>query len=139
MKLLLFSCSGNANTTSSTRLPGKQLYTSRASQSGSKKNALDDLAFEEVMLGKRQTLGDGYFDEAGVWVRALKSALSEESLKDLNRGEGSFGKSLLKAQGLFTRKRREASEQDKVVPVANKTGRFGNEKADVKGQFIFCQ
>ena len=98
---------------------------------------LDDLAFDEVMRGKRQTLGDGHFDEVGVWVPALKSSLSEESLKELNRGDGSFGKSLLKAQGLFARKRREGSESDKVAPVVSKSGRFGNEKpTDVKGKFI---
>lgn len=89
------------------------------------------------MRGKRQTLGDGHFDETGVWVPALKSTLSEESLKDLNRGEGSFGKSLLKGQGLFARKRREANEQDKSIPVVNKSGRFANDKpADVKGELI---
>lgn len=130
---VLFSlCLGNANTQSSPR----PSLVPRASRRGSKKNALDDLAFEEVMRGKRQTLGDGHFDEAGVWVPALKSSLSEESLKELNRGEGSFGKSRLKAQGLFARKRREGSEQDKVAPVVSKSGRFGNEKpTDVKGKF----
>ena len=131
---LISSFLGNANTQSS-------LQTSvapRASRRGSKKNALDDLAFEEVMRGKRQTLGDGHFDKSGVWIPALKSSLSEESLKELNRGDGSFGKSLQKAQGLFARKRREGSEQDKVAPVVSKSGRFGNEKPiDVKGKFKF--
>ena len=89
------------------------------------------------MHGKRQTLGDGHFDEAGVWIPALTSSQSEESLKGLNRGDGSFGKSLLKAQGLFARKRREGSESDKVAPVVSKSGRFGNGKpTDVKGKFI---
>lgn len=124
--------SGNANTQSS---PQTSLAP-HASRRGSKKNALDDLAFEEVMRGKRQTLGDGHFDESGVWIPALKSTLSEESLKELNRGDGSFGKSLQKAQGLFARKRRDGSEQDKVAPVVSKSGRFGNEKPiDVKGKF----
>ena len=89
------------------------------------------------MRGRRQTLGNGHFDEVGVWVPALKSSLSEESLKELNRGEGSFGKSLLKAQGLFARKRREGSEQDKIVSVVSKSGRFGTEKpTDVKGIYV---
>ena len=126
--------SGNANTQSS---PQTSLAP-HASRRGSKKNALDDLAFEEVMRGKRQTLGDGHFDESGVWIPALKSTLSEESLKELNRGDGSFGKSLQKAQGLFARKRRDGSEQDKVAPVVSKSGRFGNEKPiDVKGNLSF--
>ena len=131
------SCfSGNANTQSS---PGRPSLAPRASRRGSKKNALDDLAFEEVMRGKRQTLGDGHFDEAGVWVPALKASLSEESLKELNRGEGSFGKSLLRAQGLFARKRREGSEHDKLAPVVSKSSRFGNEKpTDVKGRLWKC-
>ena len=129
---------GNVN--AQTSPSGKPLYAPRASRHGSKKSALDDLAVEEVMRGKRQTLGEGHFDDAGVWVPALKSSLSEESLKELNRGEGSFGKSLLKAQGLFARKRREASEQDKSVPVVSKSGRFGNDKpADVKGTFLVYQ
>ena len=90
------------------------------------------------MRGKRQTLGDGHFDESGVWIPALKSSLSEDSLKELHRGDGSFGKSLQKAQGLFARKRRDGSEQDKVAAVVNKSGRFGNEKpVDVKGKFRF--
>jgi len=128
----LFSlCLGNANTQSSSQAS----LAPRASRRGSKKNALDDLAFEEVIRGKRQTLGDGHFDEVGVWIPALKSSLSEESLKELNRGDGSFGKSLQKAQGLFARKRREGSELDKA-PVVSKSGRFGNEKpTDVKGEF----
>lgn len=134
---LIFFCLGNANTQSSPRLTGRPSLAPRASRRGSKKNALDDLAFEEVMRGKRQTLGAGFFDEAGVWVPTLKSSQSEESLKDLNRGEGSFGKSLLKAQGLFARKRREGSEQDKITPVVSKSGRFGNEKpTDVKGRLM---
>lgn len=117
--------------------PGKPSHAVRSSRRGSsKKNALDDLAFEEVSRGRRQSLGNGHFDELGVWVPALKSARSEESLKDWNRGEGSFGKSLVKAQNLFTRKRRESSEQDKSVPVVNKSGRFNNDKpADVKDFF----
>ena len=68
---------------------------------------------------------------------ALNSARSEESLKDWNRGEGSFGKSLIKAQSLFARKRREASEQDKNPPVVNKSGRFTNDKpGNAKGKFM---
>jgi len=44
---------------------------------------------------------------------------------------------LLKGQGLFARKRREANEQDKSIPVVNKSGRFANDKpADVKGELI---
>lgn len=106
----------------------------RTSRRGSKKNAFDDLALEDVMRGKRQTLGNGHFDELGVWVPAFKSSQSEESLKDLNRGEGSFGKSLLRTQGLFARKRKEANEQEKTILVVNKTGRFANDKpGDVKG------
>lgn len=89
------------------------------------------------MRGRRQTLGDGHFDETGIWVQDLKSApLSEDSLKSLERGDES-GNSLLKSQGLFARKRREASEQDKIIPVANKSGRFGNDKpTDVKGKVL---
>lgn len=89
------------------------------------------------MRGRRQTLGDGHFDDTGIWVPDLKSApLSEDSLKSLERGDES-GNSLLKSQGLFARKRREAREQDEVIPVANKSGRFGNDKpADVKGKLL---
>ena len=129
-----FFSTGNANTQTSPHLD-RTSYGPRGSRRSSKKNSFDDLAFEEVMRGRRQTLGNGHFDEAGVWVPALRSSRSEESLKDLSRGEGSFGKSLLKAPGLFARKRREASEQDKTVPVVNKSGRFANDKpADVKGE-----
>lgn len=119
---------GNASSQSSFT-SGKPSQALRSSRRGSsKKNALDDLAFEEVVRGRRQSLGNGHFDDLGVWVPALKSARSEESLKDWNRGEGSFGKSLIKAQSLFARKRREASEQDKNLPVVNKSGRFTNDK-----------
>ncbi|XP_022801275.1 regulator of G-protein signaling 12-like isoform X3 [Stylophora pistillata] len=123
---------GNINAQS----PPRQVLSARASRRESKKNAFDDLAFEEVMRGKRQALGDGHFDQLGVWVP--ESTPSEDSLKeDLNRGDGSFGKSLLKAQGLFARKRREGSEQEKIVTVVSKSGRFGNEKtSDVKADFF---
>lgn len=38
--------------------------------------------------------GDGYFDKLGVWILVLKFFFSEELLKELNRVDGSFGKSL---------------------------------------------
>lgn len=128
----LFVCffgTGNINAQS----PPRQVLSKRPPRRENKRNTFDDLAFEEVMRGKRQALGDGHFDQLGVWVP--ESSPSEDSLKEeLYRGDGSFGKSLLKAQGLFARKRREGSEQEKIVTVVSKSGRFGNEKtSDVKG------
>lgn len=136
-KVFFSLSSGNASTQSSFT-SGKPSQALRSSRRGSnKKNALDDLAFEEVVRGRRQSLGNGHFDDLGVWIPALKAARSEESLKDWNRGEGSFGKSLIKAQNLFARKRSEASGQDKNVPVVNKSGRFTNDKpGNVKGKFM---
>ena len=129
---VLFVCffgTGNINAQS----PPRQVLSTRPPRREDKRNTFDDLAFEEVMRGKRQALGDGHFDQLGVWVP--ESSPSEDSLKEeLYRGDGSFGKSLLKAQGLFARKRREGSEQEKIVTVVSKSGRFGNEKtSDVKG------
>ena len=128
----MFVCffgTGNINAQS----PPRQVLSTRPPRRENKRNTFDDLAFEEVMRGKRQALGDGHFDQLGVWVP--ESSPSEDSLKEeLYRGDGSFGKSLLKAQGLFARKRREGSEQEKIVTVVSKSGRFGNEKtSDVKG------
>lgn len=129
---VLFVCffgTGNINAQS----PPRQVLSTRPPRRENKRNTFDDLAFEEVMRGKRQALGDGHFDQLGVWVP--ESSPSEDSLKEeLYHGDGSFGKSLLKAQGLFARKRREGSEQEKIVTVVSKSGRFGNEKtSDVKG------
>lgn len=128
----LFVCffgTGNINA----QFPPRQVLSTRPPRRENKRNTFDDLAFEEVMRGKRQALGDGHFDQLGVWVP--ESSPSEDSLKEeLYRGDGSFGKSLLKAQGLFARKRREGSEQEKIATVVSKSGRFGNEKtSDVKG------
>ena len=109
----------------------------RNSRRGSKKpDLLDDLAFEDIIRGKRQTLGTGYFDDTGVWVPTVKAVRSAETVAELSRREDSFGKSLLKGPGLFGRKRREGTGDDKGAALT-KSGRFGSETndkpADVKG------
>ena len=114
---------------------GKPPFASRTSRRGSKNNTINDVAFEGVMRGKHHTLGSGYFDDTGVWVSTTSTSRSTESFEDGNRPEGSFGKSLLKGQGLFGRKRREGSEPDKGIPVDMKSERFGSERpGDVKGE-----
>ena len=105
-------------------------------RSGRGKPVILDKAFDDVIRGKRQKLGPGHFDDTGVWVPAIQSSRSEELLSDLSRREDSFGKSLLKTQGLFGRKRREGAGDDRGA-VLNKSGRFTGEPngkpADVKG------
>ncbi|KAK3710769.1 hypothetical protein QZH41_016752, partial [Actinostola sp. cb2023] len=87
----------------------------RSSRRGS---SFDDSIFEDIIRGKKQSLGNGYFDDAGVWVPGLKPFRSQESLND-----DSFGKSFLRGPGLFSRKRKESSEKS-----LNKSGR-GNIKS----------
>jgi len=96
----------------------------RSSRRGS---SFDDSIFEDIIRGKKQSLGNGYFDDAGVWVPGLKPFRSQESLND-----DSFGKSFLRGPGLFSRKRKESSEKS-----LNKSGR-GNikSKSEVTGECV---
>ncbi|XP_048584435.1 regulator of G-protein signaling 12 isoform X2 [Nematostella vectensis] len=92
-----------------TRVTGKPPISTGPRRSGRRGSGWDDSMFNDIVQGKKQSLGDGYFDDTGVWVSGLKPFRSQESLGD------SFGKSFLRGPGLFSRKRKEMEHEKAVV------------------------
>lgn len=98
----------------------------RGSRRGS---SWDDTIFDEIIRGKKQSLGDGYFDDAGVWVPGLKPFRSHESLND-----DSFGRSFLRGPGLFSRKRKESNDKERSSSI--KAGKpTAKSNTEVTGSF----
>ena len=99
----------------------------RGSRRGS---SWDDTVFDEIIRGKKQSLGDGYFDDAGVWVPGLKPFRSHESLND-----DSFGKNFLRGPGLFSRKRKESNDKERSSSIKAVKPPVKN-NPEVTGKFI---